>query len=114
TPMVFLGTRSIPKGKEQVNLWSHKQAEPVWAGTAGEAVRVVCFTNCERVELLLNGRSLGEKALADAEGHVLWWDVPYEPGVLTARGIEGDEIVSQNELRTSGLAARILATMDDV
>ena len=54
-PMVYLGTRMVPDGAEAGSLWSHKEAAPVWAGTDGVPVRVVCFTNCEAAELFLNG-----------------------------------------------------------
>jgi beta-galactosidase len=37
------------------------------------------------VELLLNGRSLGRKAMAE-NGHLVW-QVPYAPGTLEARGL---------------------------
>ena len=44
-------------------------AEPVlhilphwnWKGREGQSIPVVCYTNCEEVELFLNGRSLGRK-----------------------------------------------------
>jgi beta-galactosidase len=46
----------------------------------GQPVPVVVISNLERVELFLNGRSLG--ARARSKGFV--WYVPYEPGVLRA------------------------------
>ena len=111
-PMVYLATRDVPAGEEQTSLWSHKKAEPVWHGEHGETIRVVCFTNCEQAELFLNGHSQGVKNLADAEGRVLFWDVPYEPGTLTAQGFLNGNAVTSSELRTSATPKQILAETD--
>jgi len=111
-PMVYLGTRPVPAGEEASTLWSQKSADPVWRAEDGETVRVVCFTNCERVELTLNGRPLGAKELADAEGRVLTWDVPYEAGALRATGYRGGRESASCELQTHGPPARIAARAD--
>jgi beta-galactosidase/beta-glucuronidase len=111
-PMVYIGTRDVPTDEEKAGLWSHKKAEPVWGGTAGELVRVVCFTNCERAELFLNDRSLGARSRQDGEGRVLFWDVPYEPGTLTAKGINKGREAASFSLRTSGTPCKLLARAD--
>jgi len=111
-PMVYLGTRAVPAGEEEGSLWSHKQAEPVWGGTDGSLVRVVCFTNCEAAELSLNGRSLGTKSRADTPDRTLQWDVPYAPGTLTVTGLHDKATVCTSELKTSGPARKLLAKTD--
>ena len=111
-PMVFLGTRDVPQGEEEGSLWRHNKAEPVWQGTPGTPVRVTCFTNCAEAELFLQGRSLGTKTLADAPEHVLWWDVPYEPGTLTVHGSNDGTVVATAALKPSGPAKRLLAEVD--
>ncbi len=111
-PMVYLGTRTVPEGAEAGSLWSHKEAAPVWAGVEGVPVRVVCFTNCEAAELFLNSRSLGVKRLADAPDRVLWWDVPYAPGTLTAEGLNDGRTACTSALQTSGPARKLLAEAD--
>ena len=50
--------------------------------TTGDTVRVWCNSNCDRVELFLNGRSLGAKSMT-VNSH-LEWAVPYARGVLEA------------------------------
>ena len=30
-----------------------------WAGSEGQIIPVICFTNCDTVELFLNGKSFG-------------------------------------------------------
>jgi beta-galactosidase len=111
-PMAYLGTRAAPQGEEEGSLWSHQQAAPVWRGTEGVPVRAVCFTNCEAAELLLNGQSLGVKRREDSGDRVLWWDVPYAPGALTVRGLNGGLEACTGELKTSGPPRRLLAETD--
>jgi beta-galactosidase len=69
--------------------------------------QVEVYSNAERVELFLNGRSLGAKAV-DPGGSPCLWKVPYEVGSLRAIGLVGDRAVASHELRTAGRAARIL------
>lgn len=58
-----------------------------WPERLGQDIDVWCYANCEQVELLLNGRSLGRKDMP-LRGH-LEWKAPYEPGVLLAVGYSG-------------------------
>jgi beta-galactosidase len=99
-----------------------------WPGREGQLVPVIAYTNCNSVELFLNGRSLGEKRLEfPAQGTTggwnsyaepvvnsttddlhLEWDVPYEPGVLTAVGKTRDgKPACRSEVRTAGTSAAI-------
>jgi beta-galactosidase len=74
---------------------------------AGHTESVEVFSNCEEVELLLNGHSLGrQKQHSDASP--LTWNVPYEPGSLKAVAYNQGAAVAEDELRTAGRAARIV------
>ncbi len=55
-----------------------------WADRRDEEIEVWSFSNCETVELFLNGKSLGEKPMPK-HGH-LEWKVGYVPGELKAIG----------------------------
>jgi beta-galactosidase len=108
-----------------------------WPGREGQPIPVIAYTNCNAVELFLNGRSLGEKRLefpaqgtsggwnsyAQAPVHVttddlhLTWDVPYEPGVLKAVGRTRDgKACREAEMRTAGppAALRLQAERDTI
>jgi beta-galactosidase len=78
---------------------------PARAAPNGEAVEV--YSNTERVELFLNGRSLGAKP-NDPGGEPCLWQVPFEAGSLKAVGYAGGRAVASHELRTAGPAARIV------
>jgi beta-galactosidase len=104
-----------------------------WPGREGQMIPVLAYTNCNVVELFLNGRSLGEKRLEfPAQGtsggwnsyaqpvvHAttgdlhLSWDVPYQPGVLRAIGKRRDGTPAcKAEVRTAGLPAAIRLSVD--
>jgi beta-galactosidase len=104
-----------------------------WPGREGQVIPVLAYTNCNSVELFLNGRSLGEQryefpAQGTSGGWNTYalpvvrpttsdlhfsWDVPYEPGELRALGRrrngEGACVAS---VRTAATPAAIRLTVD--
>jgi len=72
---------------------------------------VEVYSNCEEVELFLNGRSLGVKRVQQDAGS-LNWQVSYEPGTLKAEARSAGETVAAQELRTAGEPARIVLGAD--
>ncbi len=85
-----------------------KNGKPNWK--KGDSVDVWAYTNCDEVELILNGKSLGTKKKMDGEQHLIW-RVPYVPGILKAAGkINGKEI-SDSEI-TAGTPAKIYVEPD--
>jgi beta-galactosidase len=81
-----------------------------WAGREGEDVEVWCHSNLDRVELFLDGRTLGARTVA-RDSHVMW-KVPYAPGRLEARGFRGTTHVLTDVRETTGVAARIVLRPD--
>ncbi len=72
-------------------------------GFEGEPIRVVVYTNCDEVELLLNGKSLGKKKTPENYENPEW-SVPYEAGELMAKGYrKGEEFAIDTQV-TSGAA----------
>ena len=55
-----------------------------WPGLEGKTIPVICYTNCQRVELFLDDESLGTQEVGEAM--YLRWDVAYRPGALRAVG----------------------------
>ena len=76
-----------------------------WPGKEGPPVDVRVYSNADAVELFLNGKSLGRKAMP-RNSH-LEWKVAYEPGRLVARGYgaAGQEIASDAVSTTLGASA---------
>jgi beta-galactosidase len=83
---------------------------PHWNWSSGQAVAVWCHTNLDRVELFLNGQSLGARDVA-RNGHVEW-AVPYAPGMLEARGFKNGRQVLTATRETAGAPAAIQLKSD--
>lgn len=72
---------------------------------------VEVYSNCEQVELFLNGKSLGAKA-RPSDDSSRNWKVPFETGTLKAVGSNGGRVVATHELRTAGPPARVALSAD--
>ena len=86
---------------------------PDWnpQSAASHVENVDVYSNCEEVELFLNGRSLGAKPLPrDASARN--WAVPFAPGSLKAIARNHGQVVATHELRTAGNPFRIVRTVD--
>ena len=82
---------------------------PHWnlAGHEGETVSVWAYSNCDEVELRVNGKNLGRKAMP-LNGH-LTWDATYQPGRLEAIGYRGGKRVMRQVIETTGAATQLQA-----
>jgi beta-galactosidase len=104
-----------------------------WAGREGDIIPVICYTNCDTVELFLNDKSLGVKGyefprtgMVGRYGNIpprarelqttadlhLAWDVSYAPGVLKAVGSKLGQVIQSVEVRTTNIPAAIRLTRD--
>ncbi len=72
---------------------------------------VEIYSNCEEVELFLNGKSLGKKP-KPADDSPRNWKVAFETGTIKAVGLSGGKVVAVYELRTAGKPAHILLSVD--
>ncbi|TWT75542.1 Beta-galactosidase [Posidoniimonas polymericola] len=114
-PMVQAFRRIAPTEKTptdpgyEVVEWKRRQVLfPDWTPRNQEAhaEQVEVFSNCEEVELLLNGESLAAKKLPRDAGPRAW-RVDYKPGELVAVGRTEEGETVKHVLRTAGSAARI-------
>ena len=87
------------------NLVLHLLPHWNWAGKEGQEIRVDALSNCEEVELFLNGQSLGRKTMA--RNSKLSWQVKYAPGVLSAKGFNGGQPVTEARVETTGQPAAV-------
>ena len=79
-----------------------------WPGDEGKPKDVWVHSNADRVELFLNGASLGAKDVPRL-GHVQW-SVPYAPGKLEARGYKDGKVIVTDVVETTGAATQIRLT----
>ena len=87
---------------------------PHWTHKKGETVRVMAVSNCEEVELFLNGRSLGRKPCDVCEPPE--WQVEYAPGRISAKAYRKGKCAAKDEQRTAGkpFAIRLLPVSDSI
>jgi beta-galactosidase len=79
-----------------------------WEGKEGQDIRVWVHSNCDEVELFLNKKSLGKKAM-ELNGH-LEWQVKYAPGTLEAVGYRKGIKIASDLVKTTGAPTAIALT----
>jgi beta-galactosidase len=79
--------------------------------TAGQAVKVMVYTNADSVELFLNDKSQGSKTMNASTGH-LEWSVPFATGTLEAKASKGGAVVASDKVQTAGTAAALALKAD--
>jgi beta-galactosidase len=81
-----------------------------WKGKEGDSIQVYCYTNCEEVELFLNGKTIGkQKAVPFTK---LIWRLIYKPGKLEARGYSKGKLVTKDIVETTSAPAQINLNSD--
>jgi len=73
--------------------------------------KVAIYSNCEEVELFLNGKSLGSKS-KPADDSPRLWDVTFEKGSIKAIGKNKGKEVAAEELKTAGSPVKIVLSVD--
>ena len=81
-----------------------------WVGSEGKPIDVWVHSNAETVELFLNGKSLGSKAVPKWS-HVEW-KVPYSPGKLEAKGFRDGKLIAADTVETTDAPTQIRLSTD--
>lgn len=81
-----------------------------WPGREGQPIEVWAHGNAQEIELRLNGRILGRKAMP--RNRHLEWRVPYAPGRLEAIGYNNGRVVARATRETAGPARSVKLTAD--
>lgn len=85
---------------------------PHWnlQGHEGETVDIWAYSNCDEVQLYVNGKDMGRKPMP-VNGH-LSWTATYQPGTLKAVGYKHGKKVMTTVVPTTGPVSRIALTAD--
>ncbi len=113
----ILDTCGFPKD----NFWYYRswwQEKPVlhllphwnWTGREGQEIEVRALSNCDEVELFLNGQSLGKQTMPRAEQ--LSWKVKYASGTLSAKGYKAGQLIAEEKIETTGVPAGVQLVPD--
>lgn len=106
-PMVYVMRKEQNAGAgDWISDWS-----PTDIDTYDEA-RIQVFSNCDEVELFLNGKSLGAKPRPDDNASPRSWNTAFEKGALKAVGRNKGQAVAEQELHTAGKPAKLVLTAD--
>jgi beta-galactosidase len=92
--------------------WHDHIAEWNWEGYENQPIVVNVYTGYKKVELFLNGNSLGQKTINADDYLVAWWEVPYQSGELKVVGYEGDSIKATQLLQTAKPPVQLKLTAD--
>ncbi len=100
-----------------------------WQDSGHETIPVFAYTNCEQVELFVNGKSAGRKTKGKDRSEIpvkfnryekdhmltkyrLSWEVPYSPGSIRVVGYVDGKPVAQKEIKTAGAPAQVKLQAD--
>ena len=85
---------------------------PHWnlQGHEGEEVEVWAYSNCDEVELTVNGKKLGRQPMP-RNGHLKWKAV-YQPGRVEATGYKNGKRILTKTIETTKAAAKVVLKAD--
>ncbi|MBR6401890.1 MAG: DUF4982 domain-containing protein [Eubacterium sp.] len=96
---------------ELMSMWGFPSFYSDWnyKGYEGKPVKLTVFSKAEEVEVIINGRSLGKKAVnrSGIMPDSVDFDVTYEPGTVVAISFSNGNEVSRDTLVTAGEPATI-------
>ncbi|MGC8625833.1 MAG: DUF4982 domain-containing protein, partial [Phycisphaerae bacterium] len=81
-----------------------------WTGHEGKTISVWCYSNCDEIELRVNGTSYGRKKMPRMKH--LQWDVPYKAGHIEAYGYNKGALTALHRIETTGQPAALFLTPD--
>ena len=85
---------------------------PHWnlQGHEGEEIELWAYSNCNEIELIVNGKKLGRQTMPK-NGH-LKWKATYQPGKVVAIGYKNGKRILTETLETTKPADKIIMTSD--
>lgn len=88
-----------------------------WEGKEGDTIPVYCYSNHPKVELFVNGKSMGIKEKTNANKYekyrLIWNNVIYQPGEIKALAYDSNgKTIGTEIIKTAGIPAKIKLTAD--
>jgi beta-galactosidase len=114
-PVAMFVHRPVPAGKKELTSpWGFPDELKNWnwEGHEGEKLQVHVYTRSKLVKLELNGKQVGEQTIDDSKSITATFEVPYEPGTITAHCFDNGNETSSETIKTVGKPAIIRLTAD--
>ena len=116
-PLVHIGVMESEKAEmwNGVKMAGDRMSE-LWNRPDDSEADIYVYTNCDEVELLLNGKSLGKKQNPLDEkmrNQIRWGKIAYKKGRLEAVGYRNGKAEARHALETTGKPVRLVAEADN-
>ncbi|MBR1548249.1 MAG: DUF4982 domain-containing protein, partial [Prevotella sp.] len=106
---------------ENAEMWNgvkmgNDMMSELWNRPEGSKANIYVYTNCDEVELLLNGKSLGRKqnpTSAKLRNQIRWGQIDYKSGKLEAVGYKGGKAVTRHKIETTGKPVKFIVETDN-
>jgi len=116
-PVVHIGILE----SENAEMWNgvkmgNDRMTELWNRPDGTKASIYIYTNCDEVELQLNGKSFGRKPNptgAKLRNQLRWGEIDYKKGKLEAIGYKNGKAVARHALETTGKPVKIIAEPDN-
>ncbi|MCT4645175.1 MAG: DUF4982 domain-containing protein [Carboxylicivirga sp.] len=111
-PVVSINVQK--KAPYKISSWGFQPAIASWnwERAKGEICTVDVYSNCDEVELLHNGKSLGRKRTSRKEEFTAQWKVPYIKGELRALAYRSGKVVKEDVIQSANEPCQIKMTVD--
>lgn len=104
-----------PKGhKWVISMWGWRNEYPDWnwSGEKGKEMDVYVYSPCKEVRLELNGKLIDKKFADATSKYTFHFKVPFEPGKLTAVGLNDNREIVRKSIKTTGSPYKIRLTAE--
>jgi beta-galactosidase len=116
-PTVHIG---IINGQSKNTVWNGVQVGTTsmsenWNLPSGSVVSLYTYTNGDKVELFVNGKSLGVKensADPKTRDQIKWDGIHFEPGYIEAVAYKAGKVIARHRIETTGEAVKLKVTPD--
>lgn len=119
-PQVHIG---ILDGEQKSIIWNDilsgraEMSHFYWKPNLNDSITLEVSTNCDEVELLQNGKSIGVKhnnrKNDKVQNKLLWRNINWQPGKVTAIARNNGKEVARHELQSPGKAVRLKVEIEN-
>ena len=116
-PVVHIGIVDTKADETEWNgiIFSNDGMSEHWNRTAGKKYNINVYTNAERIDLIVNGKTVAQQQNSTdpkKRNKLRFNDIEYQPGYIEAVAYNGGKRVASHRIETTGKATRLKLTAD--